>query len=223
MYKYAFAGRIEITFGSIQSADSILKPVASSTFGRYERNLSFKSRITDIQLAMEIHPLFFKYYYDDPPKISPYAVLGVGYYSFDPQAKLNGNWIALQPLRTEGQGFREYKGTEPYKLKQINVAAGAGVKYEINSLLNARLEIVHRFLSTDYLDDVSTVFIDPSLFANYLPANLATFARQLYNRRAELNPSDATPINDQRGDPRDNDAFFSIQLKLGIALGRQRR
>jgi hypothetical protein len=224
MYKYAFAGRIEITFGSIQSADSILKPVAASTFGRYERNLSFKSKITDIQLAMEVHPLFFKDYgNEDPPRISPYAVLGVGYYSFDPQAKLNGNWIALQPLRTEGQGFREYKGTEPYKLKQINVAAGAGVKYEINSLLNARLEIVHRFLSTDYLDDVSTVFIDPSLFANYLPANLATFARQLYNRRGELNPNDATPINDQRGDPRDNDAFFSIQLKVGIALGRQRR
>jgi hypothetical protein len=60
MYKYAIAGRLEATFGSVQGADSILKPVASTTFGRYERNLSFKSRITDIQLAVEVHPLFFQ-------------------------------------------------------------------------------------------------------------------------------------------------------------------
>lgn len=225
MYQNMIGVRLEATFGSVVGYDSILKPVAPSTSGRYERNLSFRSRITDIQLAVEIHPLFFKNYSDDePPVFSPYAVAGIGYYSFNPEANLNGQWYALQPLRTEGQGFREYRERVPYKLNQLNIALGLGVKYEINSMINARLEAVHRILNTDYLDDVSTTYIDPALFYNYLPVNRAAIAQQLYNRRGELNPSDIPPSSgDQRGDPKDNDAFFTIQLKVGIILGRQRR
>ena len=49
------------------------------------------------------------------------------------------------------------------------------------------------FLTTDYLDDVSQMdYIDPSLFYNYLPANRAAIAQQLYNRTNELNPGDIT-------------------------------
>jgi len=224
MYQNKIGLRLEGTFGEVSAYDSILKNVQSSTFGRYERNLSFKSKISDFQLAVEIHPLMFKFYDDEEPSLfSPYGVIGVGYYSFDPQAKLNGRWYSLQPLRTEGQGFKEYPDHKPYKLNQFNISAGLGVKYEINSLFNAKLELNHRILSTDYLDDVSTEYIDPSLFSNYLPLNLAAVAEQLSNRKGELNPSDITSIGDQRGDPKDNDAFFTIQLKIGITLGRQRR
>lgn len=224
MYKDVIALRLEGDFGQVTAYDSILKDVKSTTFGRYERNLSFKSNIADFQLAVELHPLFFKSYDDNKaPFISPYIVAGVGYFSFNPQAKLNGQWYALQPLRTEGQGFAEYPGHKPYKLNQVNFAAGIGVKYEVNALLNARFEINHRFLRTDYLDDVSTTYIDPSLFANYLPANMAAVAQQLYSRKAEINPGDVTLPGSQRGDPKDNDAFFSVQFKLGIILGRQRR
>lgn len=225
MYQNMLGVRLEGTFGSVIGYDSILKPVAASTYGRYDRNLSFRSKITDIQLALEIHPLFFKNYSDDePPVFSPYAVAGLGYYSFNPEAKLNGQWYALQPLRTEGQGFREYRDREPYKLNQFNIGLGLGVKYEVNSMINARLEAVHRILFTDYLDDVSTTYINPSLFYNYLPANRAAIAQQLYSRRGELNPSDVPPkAGAQRGDPKDNDAFFSIQLKVGFVIGRQRR
>lgn len=224
MFQNMIGLRLEGTFGSITGYDSILKPVAASTSGRYERNLSFKSKITDIQLALEIHPLFFKSYTEEePPRYSPYAIAGLGYYSFDPQAKLNGQWYSLQPLRTEGQGFREHRDRVPYKLSQINIALGIGIKYELNSMFNARLEIVHRILNTDYLDDVSTTYIDPNLFYTYLPVNQAAIAQQLHNRKAELNPSDITSAGDQRGDPKDKDAFFTTQLKFGFVLGRQRR
>jgi hypothetical protein len=224
MYNNMIGLRLEGTFGEVSAYDSILKAVKTTTFGRYERNLSFKSKISDFQLALEIHPLMFKDYDEqEPPSISPYGVIGVGYFSFDPQAKLNGQWYSLQPLRTEGQGFKEYPDRAPYKLSQLNISAGLGVKYEINSMFNARLELNHRILSTDYLDDVSTNYIDPNLFYNYLPVNLAAIAQQLNNRKGELNPSDVTSVGDQRGDPEDNDAFFTIQLKLGVTLGRQRR
>lgn len=223
MYQNKIGLRLEGTFGEVSAYDSILQSVQNTTFGRYERNLSFKSKISDFQLALEIHPLMFKYYDEEPPRFSPYGVIGIGYYSFDPQAKLNGQWYSLQPLRTEGQGFSEYPDRSPYKLNQLNISAGLGIKYEINSLFNARLELNHRILSTDYLDDVSTEYIDPNLFYNYLPVNLAAIAQQLHNRKGELNPSDVTSIGDQRGDPKDNDAFFTVQLKIGMTLGRQRR
>ena len=223
MYQSKIGIRVEGTFGSVTGYDSILKKPENPSTGRYERNLSFKSKIADFQLAVEIHPLMFKNYDDEPPVLSPYAIAGVGYYLFDPQAKLNGQWYALQPLKLEGQGFKEYPDRTPYKLSQLNFAAGLGMKYEINDMFNARFELVHRFLTTDYLDDVSTNYIDPNLFYNYLPTNLAAIAQQLYNRKNELNPSDVTNIGDQRGDPKDKDAFFTIQLKFGMMLGRQRR
>lgn len=224
MFKDVIALRIEGDFGKVTGYDSILKDVKASTFGRYERNLSFKSNITDFQLAVELHPLFFKTYDDNQaPYFSPYIVAGVGYFSFNPQAKLNGQWYALQPLHTEGQGFAEYPDHKPYKLNQVNVAAGIGLKYEVNSFLNARVEINHRFLRTDYLDDVSTIYIDPSLFSNYLSANKAAVAQQLYSRKSEITPGDVTISGSQRGNPKDNDAFFSVKLKIGMTLGRQRR
>ncbi len=216
--------RLEATFGQVSGADSILKNVAPSTFGRYERNLSFKSPIQEAQLAVEVHPLFFKTNYDrEPPRLSPYVVAGVGNFSFDPQAKLNGQWYSLQPLHLEGQGFAEYPDSKEYKLNQFNILAGTGLKYEISPAFNARLEFVHRFLFTDYLDDVSRDYIDPTLFDHYLPTNLAAIAKQLYNRRGELNPSDAAPHDSQRGNPKNNDSYFTVQLKIGMTLGRQKR
>jgi hypothetical protein len=218
MYKEAIGVRLEATFGNIHSYDSILKDVAPSTFGRYERNLSFRSSIRDFQLAAEIHPLFFKSWEEDKaPYWSPYLVAGIGYFSFDPQAKLNDRWYALNPLHTEGQGFSEYPDRKPYKLNQVNVPLGIGVKYEVNSFINARLEFVHRILFTDYLDDVSTENIDPLLFYAHLSAGQAAVAGQLADRRT------AVPKNIQRGDPTDNDAYFTIHLKLGVTLRSSRR
>lgn len=225
MYQYKIGVRLEATFGSIAAYDSILKPVAPSTHGRYERNLSFKSTISDIQLSFEIHPLFIfgNYINKEPPRYSPYLVAGIGYFSFNPQTSLNGNWYYLAPLHTEGEGFSEYPDRKPYKLSQFNIPVGAGVKYEINSVLNASLELVHRVLFTDYLDDVSTSYIDPDFFSNHLSGNRAAIARRLYDRQGELNSNHVPIVGGQRGDPGDKDAFFSIQLKMGLVLGRKKR
>lgn len=225
MYQNKVGVRLGVTFGNITAYDSILKPVAPTTYGRYERNLSFKSTINDFQLCLEIHPVFIfgNYYEGNPPRWSPYAVAGIGYFSFDPQAILNGRWYSLQPLHTEGQGFAEYRRRKPYKLNQINYPVGLGVKYELSSYLNMRIELVHRILTTDYLDDASTSYIDPALFANYLTPQQALVAELLADRQYETIPGHITAPGEQRGDPRDKDAFFTIQLKIGLTLGRERR
>ena len=126
--------------------------------------------------------------------------------------------VAKYSIGTRFQGFFQ----DDWKLTD-RLTINLGLRYEISSLFNARLELAHRVLFTDYLDDVSRDYIDPNLFANYLPANLARVAERLYSRKGELNPSDQTFIGDGRGDPRDNDAFFTIQFKLGVTLGRRQR
>lgn len=224
IYQEALCGRLELSLGNITAYDSILRNVSASTSGRYERGLHFKSTIADLQFAIEIHPLFFNTGDEkDPSHFSPYVLVGIGYFSFNPQAKLNGNWYALQPFHTEGQGFKEYPERREYKLHQVNFPMGAGLKYELSPMASIRFEFVYRILTTDYLDDVSTSYIDPSFFAKYLTHPQAAIAGQLADRQSEKNPAHITTPGQERGNPENKDAFFSLQLKVGILIGRRRR
>ncbi len=225
-YKNAVSLRIEASFGKITASDSLLKSVKASTYGRYERNLSFRSSISEISLLAEIHPLYLFINWEarnqEPPRLSPYLLAGIGYFSFNPQAKLGNKWVDLQPLRTEGQGFKEFPSRKPYALKQTNFPVGVGFRYELSPILNLRAEFVYRILTTDYLDDVSRWYIDPTLYANYFSGNKLTNALLLNDRKYELNPGAVTFPGDQRGDPGDNDAYMSFNIKLGLTLGRER-
>ena len=224
VYKNEIALRIEGTFGQIHAYDSILKKVAPSTNGRYERNLSFRSTITEIMVAAEFHPFYiFGNYNDDhyPPPVSPYLLLGIGYFHFNPQAKLNGNYVDLQPLSTEGEGFSEYPNRTVYSLNQISFPAGIGARYDLSAILNLRAEIVTRFLTTDYLDDVSVRYIDPSVFANHL-SGLKLSQALLLNDRHKPGAVTAHP-DGIRGRPNNNDSYITFNVKLGLTLGRERR
>jgi hypothetical protein len=225
MYQNMIGLRLEATFGEVGADDAVLKKKAASTFGRYERNLSFRSKITEFMLAAEIHPLFLFNKYDEnkpPPRISPYLLAGVGFFSFNPQARLNGAWVDLQPLSTEGQGFKEYPDRKPYKLNQMNIPIGVGIKYELTDVLNLRAEFVYRKLNTDYLDDVSTNYIDVNLYPNYFTGAKLNNAFLLNDRQYELNPAHITNEGDQRGSSKHNDAYFSFNVKVSYSFGRQR-
>jgi len=226
MYQYMIALRLEASFGTVAADDKVLKKVAPSTFGRYERNLSFKSKITDFMLAAEIHPLYiFNGGKEDwtPPSFSPYLLAGVGFFSFKPQAVLGGKTVDLQPLSTEGQGFSEFPDRKPYKLNQLNIPFGVGVKYDLSSTLNLRAEFVYRKLNTDYLDDVSSkYYIDPTLYANYFTGAKLNNALLLNNRQYELDPGHSYNTADERGNPDNKDAFFSFSIKIAYTFGRER-
>jgi len=217
--------RLEATFGQVKADDAVLRKVKASTFGRYERNLSFRSNITEFMLATEIHPLYIFNKYDEdkaPPRTSPYLLAGVGFFSFKPQTRANGTWVDLQPLSTEGQGFAEYPDRKPYKLQQMCIPVGIGAKYELSSTINLRAEFVYRILSTDYLDDVSKTYIDPTLYPNYFTGAKLTNAFLLNDRQYELDPTHVTNPGDQRGNPKNNDSYFSFNVKVSYSFGRQK-
>ena len=218
-YKYAVGLRLEGTFGKVKANDNSLAKVKPTTYGRYERNLSFKSTIIEIMLAMEIHPryIFKKYKAGEKlPRLSPYFMGGIGYFSFNPQAMYNGKWIDLKPLHTEGQGFPEFPDRKAYKLKQFNFPLGAGIKYKVTPLCNASIECVYRTLSTDYLDDVSTAYVDQDLFSHYLTGAELEYALLLNDRQRELDPNHTTNVGWQRGNSNKNDAYFTVNFKVSL-------
>ena len=225
MYKNKIGLRVEATFGKVSGNDHDLKSVAPSTEGRYERNLSFESPITEIVGVLELHPLELLIDYDNdrmPPVVSPYLVGGIGYFKFNPRTQLNGQWIDLKPLHTEGQGFPEYPKVKDYKLTQINFPVGLGVRYELSPIVNLRAEMMYRYLMTDYLDDVSGRYIEPSVFAKHLSGIQLAHALLLNDRHIPGAAHSTAHPNGIRGNA-SNDAYISFNIKMGITLGRERR
>jgi hypothetical protein len=74
-----------------------------------------------------------------------------------------GNKFDLQPLSTEGQGLSQYPERKPYKLTQFGIPLGIGIKFAVNQNISLGWEISMRKTFTDYLDDVSTTYVDELL------------------------------------------------------------
>jgi opacity protein-like surface antigen len=221
-YKNMFSMRLEGTFGQISGDDKILVGITDIAKQRYNRNQSFRSNISEATLMLEAHPLFI--FVDwlakdkTAPRYSPYVIGGIGYFSFNPQTKVGNRWVDLQPLHTEGQGFAEYPDRKEYKLNQLMIPLGAGVKYELTPLINVRAEFLYRKTFTDYIDDVSTTYIDPALFSKYLSGGKLTNALAIYDKQR----IPIAGINGKRGTATNNDGYFTAGIKVSVVIGRDR-
>jgi hypothetical protein len=67
-------------------------------------------------------------------------------------------------LGTEGQGTTARPGSETYKVDQIAVPFGAGLKFNLGKV-DVQLEWGMRRTGTDYIDDVSGTYVDNDLLA----------------------------------------------------------
>jgi len=217
LYKNIIGLRFQITMGQVMAFDSILKS-NHKTYGRYNRNLSFRSTITEVVLLTEFYPFQFKQTALEN-LLSPYFLTGLGFFNFNPVAKSGNNWINLKPLHTEGQGFTEYPGRKDYRLNQWNLPFGAGFNFHASSVVHIAFEFVYRKLFTDYLDDVSTSYIDPSDFNANLSLSMSKLAIQMANR--QKNAGTNVPTGELRGNPDNNDAYFSFNFKIGVVVGKK--
>jgi hypothetical protein len=163
-------------------------------------------------------------------KIRPYAVLGIGVFHFNPQAQYvnpdgSKTWVDLKPLRTEGQGMPQFPDRKEYKLTQLNIPYGVGVKYFLNQNIALSFEIINRKTFTDYIDDVSTNYISNDDFYSYFGegSKEASVAIQMANKTAFANGGNYRPgygIGSKRGTPTNNDAYFASAMKISIRLGK---
>lgn len=115
----------------------------------------------------------------------------------------------------------EYPDRKPYKLTQINLPLGFGIKMISNDKITTSLECLYRHTFTDYIDDVSTSYIDPDKFDKYLSQDQADVARQIHDKGTNLmNPAaNRFRPGSQRGNPNNTDTYFSFLFKVGINLG----
>jgi hypothetical protein len=211
----------------LEGSDDIITTTGIDELWRKQRNLDFKTTVLEGYLAVEIFPtMLLRRNKEYEPKLIPYGLVGIGVFRFNPKGSITNaagdkTWHNLQPLKLEGQGMPEYPDSKPYKLTQLNIPIGAGLKYYASERINLSSEILYRKTFTDYIDDVSKNYIDPNNYNKYLPAADAALAYKLSDKSIGIIYPGMTryPANTQRGDPKDGDTYFSLVLKLGIRLG----
>lgn len=223
--------RAAFNVGRLEGADSIIKGSGGLEEARRARNQHFRSPLVEGYVALEFYPtVFFDGNREDVMhKIRPYGILGVGIFHFNPMAQYvdaagNAKWVDLQPLRTEGQGMGKYADRELYKLTQINIPHGVGLKYYASDRVSFAIEVINRKTFTDYIDDVSTTYIAQQDFYDFFGANSpqAEIAAQMSNKSQLLTGGlnrAGYEAGDKRGTPTNNDSYYASTLKLGIRLG----
>src|SRR5438067_3580590 len=148
------AARSYITFASLTGDDKKGNAIMQ------QRNLNFKSKILDWELTAQ-YSLFSL----NDRWWTPYVFAGIGVFHFNPSTKDSaGHKTFLKPLSTEGEGFTA--GVNNYKLMQLSVPLGLGAEYSLNEDMRLGLEFGYRKTFTDYIDDVSTVYVDEKALLN---------------------------------------------------------
>lgn len=175
------------------------------------RNLSFQSKIYEGNFLLEYNVLDLNIH-----RFTPYAFAGVALYHFNPYAYDSlGRKIYLRPLSTEGEGLAQYPDRKTYQLFQFAIPFGGGIKFRISDNIVLAYEIGLRKLFTDYLDDVSTRYVDR---ATLLTAK-GPLAVEMAYRGGELKGGAAYPPEGTiRGGSKYKDWYYLSGIRVSIAL-----
>lgn len=172
----------------------------SSLQQQKDRNLSFFSPISETSLQVEFN--FFNYGFGfRQRRWTPFLSAGISFIGFDPKTIYNGEVFYLKDFKTEGQ--------LSYKTTTHAIPIGTGLKYNFGKYFNVIGEVGFRTTSTDFLDDVSGYYPDPTL--------LQSASTAVTNLRIALSDRSINKIglpNTQRGDFRKKDSYLFVGISL---------
>ncbi len=224
-YKIAqmFSVKAGISYQCLRGADYL-----SSNPGRYWRNLSFRNHTWEAAATCqfyfyEVNDLGHTYRYKD--NFRAYVGLGLGALLHNPKTFYNDEWVALRPLKTENHAYTKVTMTIPAEI---------GFYFTINKHYRIGWNLCWRTTMSDYLDDVSTVYVNPADFDGSL-------AVQLYDRTdhaaadaygaASGSPgfgnnfgyhtytdADGNVKFNKRGDPTHNDSFITSNVEFSYVI-----
>ncbi|WP_113613864.1 type IX secretion system protein PorG [Chitinophaga flava] len=202
--------RAGFTWGIATGADS-----TNASEALKARNLSFKSNIFEGSLIAEINFLDL-----DEKRFTPYVFIGVGGFGFDPTAKdMSGNRVRLRPLGTEGQGLPQYPQRQPYDLFAFSFPMGAGFKAMLNDNWTLGFEIGLRPTTTDYLDDVSTNYVDQNTLLAYRGQKAVDMAFRGDELTGKQTPGVYPPDGTIRGSAKHKDWYSFSGITITYRLG----
>ncbi len=205
--------------GSIEGTDELAR-----SYNRLRRNLSFRSPLTEISVTTEVYmseilPFVKKW------GVDLYIYSGISVFKFNPRTLYEGEWIDLQPLGTEGQGVVEFGGIPKYNLVQVGIPLGAGIEFHLTDRMTLGFEVAPRLTFTDYLDDVSSNYVDydrqvevQGLVVANLANRIAEFERANDPTLTQSHPFPTHYPGYVRGDPTDNDWYLFTNFIIGYSF-----
>lgn len=193
-------------YGHVGASDKFNKPDLQL------RNLSFQSGIFEWNLMGE-----YNLFDISEKRFTPYGFAGIAVYHFNPFAyDTLGRKVYLKPLSTEGEGLAQYPDRKPYSLTQFAIPFGAGIKLRITDNVTLAYEIGFRKLFTDYLDDVSTTYVDKTILLNAKGPE----AVEMAYRGNEVKGGSATyPLDGtERGGAKHKDWYYFSGIRVSIGI-----
>ena len=213
-----FSAKAGLTFIRIAGVDS-----TSDYINRRGRNLSFRNDIYELNIQAEYN--FYSVHNISPTgrmviDFAAYGFVGGGMYWHNPKAEYLGKWWALQPIGTEGQTL---PGGKKYSRLQGQVSTGLGFYYTFKRKWRIGWEFSVRKTFTDYLDDVSTRFIDPTLLDDGTPdgavaAALANRSQNAFNMTNGVLSADDYRPGAIRGNPEKKDWYMFTVATVGYVV-----
>ena len=163
----------------------------------YFNNLSFRTRNPDFYVGAQGDLFAFS----QQTRVDPYLFAGIGTTFLNPKAQLDGTWYSLPPLTTEGV---------KYSRTPLLIVAGLGATFHLTDRWGLGLELCGNFLTSDYLDDASSIYPRPDQL-------LSDLARRLSDRSPEIGEAPRQP-GFIRGNPKVKDSYIFLSLKAQYVL-----
>ena len=200
-----FATTTSLNIGLLKGNDAFTNEII-----RESRNLHFKSIILELSQRLEL--IVFanekfgarysvpghKGFKNQNQQIYLFGGVGIGY--FNPKARYNGSWVALDPLNTEGQG--QEGGAKETLPITATIPMGIGIRTGIGRMWRIGIEASYVKTFTDYIDDVHGEYFNPAL--------LSSPEAQYLSNPASDNSTWFAP-GQQRGDSQ-NDAYYYLNV-----------
>ena len=207
VFEQRYGLRANFTYGRVQGNDS-----NSTLDWQRLRNLSFYSDIFELSVRGEY--FFFEYNPGQFRKpVIPYVTAGLGVFHFNPRTRFENNVFDLRKLGTEGQGLVGFP--EFYSNIAVSIPFGAGVIFKLNEQMSISGEVVCRYTTTDYLDDVSGSYVNQEVFrqnGRNLTALVADRTWEYLGKPYERS------TGSQRGGKDKNDFFVGYTVNITYAL-----
>jgi hypothetical protein len=227
--------RSMLSVGQVRGDDaSSADPNDDKAIFRYARNLHFRNTLVEVaqHIVYDLVPGKGRFY--RRASTVPYIFTGTAVFMSNPKARVpeaDGNqWVALRPLETEGK---------KYSAVSIAIPVGVGVRFKLGDRLDIAVEGCLRFTLTDYIDDVSGKYADPTTLSSDLAkkmSNRTTETTSRFNNKerdmTRVTSLLGTPLTDNgvqrlggmgmagdiRGLP-DKDAYLSFTVQANYVIG----
>lgn len=230
--RYKFGKRISaaanFSYLHIRDADS-----KSTNPARRARNMNFRNNIFELGVRGEL-TIFYdndvggRGYYN--PDFKFYLFGGFAGFYHNPQGQIfeegelqyGGEWFKLRPWETEGVAYSKFS---------VAIPAGIGLYFTFDKVWRIGWELSWRTTFTDYIDDISTIYVDPATLPN-------DQAREFYSQTygglvqdinddptldADLSVNQFIYLGDgaapnKRGQAENNDSYLSTQFTIGRVI-----